>query len=107
MRKPTEKHPEPSLPFPPPANLANITVILVEPATPGNIGSTARAMKTMGLSDLVVLNGPKNFAMQQQATMMGHGAHDLLERARAVSTWEQATEGLHWLVGTTPRKRRP
>ncbi len=107
MRKPAEKHPEPVFTLPAPVNLANITVILVEPATPGNIGSAARAMKTMGLTDLVVLNGPDKFAIQQQAVMMGHGAHDVLQRARAVSTWEQATEGLHWLVGTTHRKRRP
>ena len=106
MRKPTEKHPEPSLTFAAPENLANVTVILVEPAVPGNIGSAARAMKTMGLSDLVVVNGPKDFADHQQAIMLGHGAHDLLKHSRIVSTWEAATEGLHWLVGTTHRKRR-
>lgn len=106
MRKPTEKHPEPALTFPAPRNLANITVILVEPAVPGNIGSAARAMKTMGLSDLVVLNGPSDFRAHQQAIMLGHGAGDLLEKARTVATWEEATEGLHWLVGTTHRKRR-
>jgi TrmH family RNA methyltransferase len=106
MRKPNEKHPEPALTFAPPPNLANVAVILVEPATPGNIGSAARAMKTMGLSELIVVNGPKDFANQQQAIMMGHGAHDLLKRARAVSSWETATDELHWLVGTTHRKRR-
>lgn len=106
MRKPTEKHPEPALTFGAPANLANVTVILVEPATPGNIGSAARAMKTMGFSDLVVVNGPKDFATHQQATMFGHGAGDVLERSRAVSSWEEATAGIHWLVGTTHRKRR-
>jgi len=106
MRKPTEKHPEPALTFAPPANLINVTVILVEPAVPGNIGSAARAMKTMGLRDLVVLNGPKDYANHQQTIMLGHGAGDVLKTSRAVSTWEQATEGLHWLVGTTHRKRR-
>src|SRR5438876_1376137 len=106
MRKPHEKHPEPAMTFGAPANLANVTVILVEPATPGNIGSAARALKTMGLSDLVVVNGPANFAIHQQTTMLGHGAGDVLEHARAVSNWEDATEGLHWLVGTTHRKRR-
>lgn len=106
MRKPTEKHPEPALTFGAPANLANMTVILVEPAVPGNIGSAARAMKTMGLSDLVVLNGPENFAGHQQATMLGHGAGDVLKMSRAVSSWEEATAGIHWLVGTTHRKRR-
>jgi TrmH family RNA methyltransferase len=106
MRKPTEKHPEPALTFTPPANLANVTVILVEPAVPGNIGSAVRAMKTMGLSDLVVVNGPAGFRDHQQAIMLGHGAHDVLQRARVVSTWEEATDGLHRLVGTTHRKRR-
>ena len=106
MRKPHEKHPEPAMTFGVPANLANVTVILVEPATPGNIGSAARALKTMGLSDLVVVNGPANFAIHQQTTMLGHGAGDVLKHARAVSNWEDATEGLHWLVGTTHRKRR-
>src|SRR5260221_14449148 len=106
MRKPNEKHPERALTFRAPPNLANVTVILVEPAVPGNIGSAARAMKTMGLADLVVLNGPKSFQTHQQAIMLGHGAGDLLEKSRAVTTWEEATDGLHWLVGTTHRKRR-
>ncbi|MCG3149923.1 MAG: tRNA (cytidine/uridine-2'-O-)-methyltransferase TrmJ [Verrucomicrobiae bacterium] len=86
-------------------NLVNVSVILVEPATPGNIGSTARAMKTMGLSDLVVVNGVK-FKGTVQAAMMGHGAGDLLDSARELPTWEEATAGIHWLVGTTHRKRR-
>ena len=106
MRKPNEQHPEPALTFGAPRHLGNVTVILVEPAVPGNIGSAARAMKTMGLTDLVVLNGPKDFATHQQAIMLGHGAGDVLASARSVSTWEEATEGLHWLVGTTHRKRR-
>jgi TrmH family RNA methyltransferase len=105
MRKPHEKHPEPVLTFAGSANLPNIIIILVEPATAGNVGSTARAMKTMGLSDLVVVNGVA-FKDSQQAGMMGHGAGDLLARAREVPTWEAATEGLHWLIGTTHRKRR-
>lgn len=106
MRKPTEHNPEPVLTFAPPPNLANVTVILVEPAVPGNIGSAARAMKTMGLRNLVVVNGPRNFADHQQTIMLGHGAHEVLTHARSVGSWDEATEGLHWLVGTTHRKRR-
>ncbi len=105
MRKPNETDPESVLTFGALPNLANITVILVEPATAGNIGSAARAMKTMGLSDLVVVNGVE-FKTSMQAKMLGHGAGDLLERARTVPTWEEATSGLHWLMGTTHRKRR-
>jgi TrmH family RNA methyltransferase len=86
-------------------NLANVSVILVEPATAGNIGSTARAMTTMGMLDLVIVNGVE-FRDSQQAIMMGHGASNVLARAREVATWEMATEGLNWLIGTTHRKRR-
>ncbi len=107
MRKPNEKHPEPALTFGAPQHLVNVTVILVEPAVPGNIGSAARAMTTMGLTDLVVVNGPKDFRTHMQTIMLGHGAGALLAKTRAVSTWEEATEGLHWLDGTTHRKRRP
>jgi tRNA/rRNA methyltransferase len=105
MRKPTEKHPEPALTFPPPRNLANITVILVDPAVAGNIGASARAMKTMGLSNLVVLNGTK-FRDVPDAMRMAHGAGDVLQHARHATTWEEATTGLHRLLGTTHRKRR-
>jgi len=105
MRKPHETHPEPALTFAPPGNLDRVTVILVEPAVPGNVGSSARAMKTMGLRDLVVVNGVQ-FKGHPEAIKMGHGAGDLLANARQVATWEEATAGLHWLIGTTHRKRR-
>ncbi|MCX7886200.1 MAG: RNA methyltransferase [Verrucomicrobiae bacterium] len=105
MRKVHEINPEPALTFPPPPNLANVTIILVEPSTPGNIGASARAMKTMGLSELVVINGAE-FKADEEARKMAHGAWDVLERARQVCTWEEATGDLHWLIGTTHRKRR-
>ena len=105
MRKPHETHPEPVMTFGALPSLDNVTVILVEPATAGNVGSAARAMKTMGLTNLVVVNGVE-FKTSMQATMMGHGAGDLLASARNVATWEEATAGLHWLIGTTHRKRR-
>ncbi|MBI2877965.1 MAG: RNA methyltransferase [Candidatus Tectomicrobia bacterium] len=105
MSKPISKRPEPVVAFAPPPNLAHISVILVGPAIPGNIGASARAMKTMGLADLVILNGA-GFREDEEALRMAHGARDLLERARVVSTWEEATAGLHWLVGTTHRRRR-
>ena len=42
----------------PPANLNNVRIILIDPQFPGNIGSTCRAMKTMGLTDLVLVRPP-------------------------------------------------
>ncbi len=100
-------HSQVELTFAAPGCLANVTVVLVEPAEPGNIGAVARAMRTMGLTDLVVWNGPPQpLTSYAEARMMAHGARDLLESARIVSTWDEATAGLHWLVGTTHRKRR-
>ena len=52
-------------------------IILVNTSLPANIGSAARAMKTMGLSDLVLV-APKRFP-HADATALASGASDLLE----------------------------
>src|SRR5262249_13191159 len=51
-------------------------------------------------------NGPRGFQQDMETIKMGHGAREIIENARVVSSWEDATAGLHWLVGTTHRKRR-
>ena len=56
--------------------LARIRVVLSQPSHPGNIGAAARAMKTMGLSRLVLVN-PRTFP-DAQADAMAAGATDLL-----------------------------
>ncbi|MBI3946835.1 MAG: RNA methyltransferase [Armatimonadetes bacterium] len=88
----------------PPDNLANVRFILVETQTPGNVGSTARAMKTMGLSDLVLVN-PTPFRGVPEARNLAHGALDVLEGARVVTDLQEAVGDLHMLVGTTNRRR--
>ena len=55
----------------------NLTIVLVEPQHPGNIGAVARAMKNMGLRHLVLVN-PKRFP-DPQADWRAAGARDLLE----------------------------
>lgn len=87
-----------------PSNLSNIRVILVEPREPGNIGSVARAMKGMGLSQLYLVN-PVPFREAKPVWYMGHGATDIIENCRVVDTLEQALEGVEFLIGTTHRKR--
>ncbi|MDH7568034.1 MAG: RNA methyltransferase [Armatimonadota bacterium] len=88
----------------PPSFLENVRVILVEPQTPGNIGSACRAMKTMGLTNLVLVN-PVPFRQHAEARNFAHGAHDVLESARVVQTLGEAIGDLHLLVGTTNRRR--
>lgn len=104
MRKtePTHK----ILDLPVPKNLANVSFILVEPQTPGNVGSAARAIKTMGFSSLIVVGGCR-FKENRQALAFAHGAEEVLAGARVVASLDEAFEGMHRLIGTTHRSRDP
>jgi tRNA (cytidine32/uridine32-2'-O)-methyltransferase len=84
--------------------LANIRVVLVEPSHPGNIGGAARALKTMGLSRLVVVN-PKRFP-DPQAEWRAAGAGDLLEQVTVFDQVADAIADCDWVVGTSTRARR-
>lgn len=83
--------------------LNNVRVVLVEPSHPGNIGSTARAMKNMGISSLFLVN-PVLFP-HQSATMMAAGADDILSSAQIVTTLESALTGVTCAMGTSARQR--
>ena len=80
-----------------------IRFILVAPSHPGNIGSTARAMKTMGLDDLWLV-APAHFP-HPEATALASGADDVLSRARVVGTLEEAVADCGWVLGTSARLR--
>ncbi|MBC7625486.1 MAG: RNA methyltransferase [Aeromicrobium sp.] len=88
------------------AALTRIRVILVETSHPGNVGSAARAMKTMGLSDMVIVN-PRLPAPQHdaQAIALASGATDVLAAARIVATLQDALHDVVYAVGFTARKR--
>ena len=81
-----------------------VSIILVEPSHPGNIGGAARALKTMGLSRLKVVN-PKRFP-DPQAEWRAAGAQDVLEAARICESVDEAIAGCQWVVGTSTRSRR-
>ncbi len=89
-----------------PTNLDNIRVILLEPREPGNIGSAARALKGMGLSQLYLVN-PVPFLEAKPTWYMAHGATDVIENCCVVETLDDALEGIQFLVGTTHRRRDP
>ena len=83
--------------------LANIRIVLIQTFHPGNIGSAARAMKTMGLTNLWLVN-PKAFP-HEDATAMSAGATDVLDQARVVGSLEEAIADCSLVVGTSARDR--
>ena len=86
-----------------PAVLDRIRVVLSHPSHPGNIGAAARAMKTMGLSHLVLVN-PKAFP-DAQADAMAAGATDLLVQAEVVTSLAEALSGTVLAMAMTARRR--
>ncbi|MEO6699150.1 MAG: RNA methyltransferase [Paraperlucidibaca sp.] len=78
-------------------------IILVHTSLPANIGSTARAMKTMGLTDLVLVS-PKYFP-HADATSLASGASDILANARVVETLAEAMADCQVVLGTSARNR--
>jgi len=88
--------------------LDNIRVVLVNPKVPGNIGWSARAMKNMGLSQLVMVNPVEH--RFEDVKLFAYGAEDVLKRARVFGSLTEALRDVHLTVGTTRRlgkKRRP
>jgi tRNA/rRNA methyltransferase len=83
--------------------LSNVRVILSHTSHPGNIGAAARAMKTMGLSKLCLIN-PRHFP-DAQARAMAASADDILANAVVCSTLEEALQGVVFVVGMSARVR--
>lgn len=84
--------------------LDNIRIVLVEPATPGNIGATARVLKTTGLSQLALVN-PGAWDTPE-ARAFAHGAGDILDSSQVFSSLAAAVADCHIVVGTTHRQGR-
>jgi tRNA (cytidine32/uridine32-2'-O)-methyltransferase len=80
-----------------------VRVVLIDPSHPGNIGSVARAMKNMALSDLVLVR-PRAFP-HAESTALAAGADDILAGARVVQSVEQAVADCAFIAGTTSRPR--
>jgi len=80
-----------------------IYFILVEPAVPENIGASARALKTMGFSNLRLVN-PVPYR-EGKAKWLAHGSHDILENARDFKSLEEAVADIDLVIGTTAKPR--
>lgn len=83
--------------------LARISIVLSRTSHPGNIGSAARAMKTMGLSRLVLVS-PKCFP-DPEADTLASGASDILAAARVVDTLDEALAGTVFSLAVSARSR--
>lgn len=84
--------------------LANIRVVLVNSAHPGNIGGAARAMKNMGLSRLYLVE-PREYPAPR-AVWRAAGARDVLDNAVICADVDEAIAGCKLVVGTSARERR-
>lgn len=84
-------------------NFASIRIVLIETSHPGNIGSAARAMKTMGLHKLYLVS-PIAFP-DQRAHEMAAGADDLLEQVVVCDSLEEALTGCQLVIATSARPR--
>ena len=80
-----------------------VRIVLIDPSHPGNIGSVARAMKNMALSDLVLVR-PRSFP-HAESTALAAGADDILAGARVVESVEEAVADCSFIAGTTSRPR--
>lgn len=78
-------------------------IVLINTSHPGNIGSAARAMKTMGFSDLVLVQ-PKRFPAVE-AEYMAAGAEDVVANAKVVQTLDEAISDCTLILGTSARDR--
>ena len=81
---------------------AKVSIVLVEPERPGNIGAVARAMKNMGFFDLRLIRPPKNW--EELGKKMAVQAHDILDKASVFSSVRRAVSDRQWVIATTRRQ---
>lgn len=86
-----------------PTVLDRIRVVLMQPSHPGNIGAAARAMKTMGLARLVLVD-PREFP-HPDAQARASGASDVLEAATVVRSLDDALAGTRFACALSARRR--
>ena len=81
-----------------------VKIILIETYNSGNIGSTLRAMKTMGFGNLCLVN-PKKFP-SEEVTALAANASDLIDTVQVVNSLEEALVGCNLVIGTSSRDRK-
>jgi TrmH family RNA methyltransferase len=82
----------------------NTHFVLVEPEVEGNVGASARALKTSGFKNLILIN-PNFDKDHQEIEWMAHRSEDIIEKTKVFSTFEEAIAEKRLVVATTQRKR--
>lgn len=82
----------------------NIQVVLVNPSHPGNMGAVARAMKNMGLTQLVIVE-PQRDVLDSEARARAAGALDILRQATITGSFDQAIAQCGLVIGASARLR--
>ena len=83
-------------------NLKNVCIILSRPRYPENIGAAARAMRNMGLEQLMVVE-PQNYDKSRVLKMATHSAVEVVEQIKVYEDLRTAVAPLSYVVGTTAR----
>lgn len=83
--------------------LDQIKIVLIETSHTGNMGSAARAMKTMGLSKLCLVN--PIVKPDSQSISLAAGASDIIKQAQIVNSIDEAVAGCQLVIGTSARLR--
>ncbi|WP_018125738.1 RNA methyltransferase [Desulfovibrio oxyclinae] len=82
--------------------LDNVTVVLVRPKYPENIGSAARACLNMGCPNLTLV-APRGFDIERAMPLATVHSKHILESARITDTLDEALDGCSAAYGTTAR----
>ncbi|VYT71156.1 tRNA/rRNA methyltransferase [Metakosakonia massiliensis] len=80
-----------------------LSVVLVSPARAENVGAAARAMKTMGFTDLRIVDSEAH--LQEAARWVAHGSGDILDNITTYATLADALADIQFTVATTARSR--
>ncbi len=83
-------------------NLDNISIVLLQSRYSENIGAAARAMRNMGIRQLVIVD-PQNFDLSKALKLATHFASDIIEKSKFYPDLKEALSSFNYVVGTTAR----
>ncbi|MFJ5980858.1 tRNA/rRNA methyltransferase [Enterobacter cancerogenus] len=81
----------------------HLSIVLVQPARAENIGAAARAMKTMGFTDLRIVGSVAH--LEPATRWVAHGSGDIVDNITTYDTLADALHDISFTVATTARSR--
>jgi tRNA/rRNA methyltransferase len=84
-------------------SLDNLYIVLVEPKNAGNIGSTVRAMKNMGVSNLRLVN-PVDYREDSQQRKLGYRSQEIIENSKEFTSLKDAIKDISLVFIATSKK---